>query len=216
MTLPLAARNRLAELILESLHDARARRGLEAMAGISGPPSSGGQLRDLPAGVPDELCEVRDGLVRARDSLGAHEAALAERSRRAWQAVRHRPLDSVASSLPMALSAAARLFDSGLYFEVHELLEPHWVRAAGSEREALQGLIQVAVGFEHLANGNRRGARALLRDGSAKLAGRTLEGLDLDSFAGAARRCGAELGDDPDAAFDWSAAPVFPARPRHG
>ena len=59
----------------------------------------------------------------------------------------------------MALGQAALLFDGRLYFEVHELLEPYWLRAAGRERETLQGLIQVAVGFHHLSNGNG-GARA--------------------------------------------------------
>jgi predicted metal-dependent hydrolase len=79
-----------------------------------------------------------------------------------------------------------RLFDAGLFFEVHEVLEPHWASARPPERDALQGLIQVAVGWQHLANGNSAGARALLAEGAARLHGRSLLGVDLDPFARAA------------------------------
>ena len=77
---------------------------------------------------------------------------------------------------------------------------------------ALQGLIQIAVGFEHLVNGNRRGARALLRDGSAKAAAHWLEGLDLGPFSLAVRRCGEDIGGEAAAPFDWSTVPRFPGR----
>ena len=86
-------------------------------------------------------------------------------------------------SLGAALDQAADLFDAGLYFEVHELLEPYWMRAGGGEREILQGLIQVAAGFHHLANGNLKGARSLLDEGSAKLLGQRLEGRAVSPFA---------------------------------
>ena len=75
------------------------------------------------------------------------------------------------------------MFDGRLYFEVHELLEPYWLRAAGRGRETLQGLIQVAVGFHHLSNGNGGGARALLHDGAAKLLAREIGGIAVDAFA---------------------------------
>jgi predicted metal-dependent hydrolase len=70
---------------------------------------------------------------------------------------------------------------------VHELLEPHWRRAQdAATRESLQGLIQIAVAWQHLANGNVAGARSLLAEGAARLQGRTLEGIALDGFARAA------------------------------
>ena len=100
-----------------------------------------------------------------------------------------------------ALAAAAALFDAGLYFEVHELLEPYWTRAAGAERQALQGLIQVAVAFQHRDNGNVEGARSLLVDGSARLREGRLSGLALDRFAAAAGAAAARVDD---------AAPPFP------
>src|SRR5262249_59431356 len=89
-----------------------------------------------------------------------------------------------------ALDAAAALFDAPLYFEVHELLEPFWRDAGGGEREALQGLIQIAVGYQHLANGNLAGARALLDEGCRRLEGRYLEGMDLDAFGRGVGRAG--------------------------
>ncbi|MGH7399760.1 MAG: DUF309 domain-containing protein, partial [Candidatus Rokuibacteriota bacterium] len=103
---------------------------------------------------------------------------------------------------------------AGLYFEVHEVLEPYWIRAEGADREALQGLIQVAVGFQHLANGNLEGARALLRDGATRLAGHRLGGRTLSRFAGEVARCLREisaLGAEAGTRFDWSAVPRFPA-----
>jgi hypothetical protein len=40
----------------------------------------------------------------------------------------------------------------------------------------------VAVGFQHLSNGNVNGARALLHDGCGRILERTLEGVPLDPF----------------------------------
>ena len=68
------------------------------------------------------------------------------------------------------LDRTEALANHGLFFEVHELLEPVWFRAPEPERTALQGLIQVAVAFHHLENDNREGARSLLTLGVAKLA----------------------------------------------
>lgn len=159
-TLPLRPRNRLAAIILSSLDRADARRTLGALA---------------------------TGRLSAEEWLGPEAAAqaplLRQRAERARQALRRlgsRPADSTMAG---ALRAAGALFDAGLGFEVHELLEGHWARAAGDEREALQGLIQIAVGYQHLANGNLKGARALLAEGSARLNGRRLPDLDLAPFA---------------------------------
>ena len=92
------------------------------------------------------------------------------------------------------------------------MLEPHWMRAEGSARETLQGLIQAAVGYQHLANGNLEGARALLHDGAAKLLGGRLAGRDLDAFARAVAGHSRELTlpDARAAGFDWSCVPRVP------
>jgi hypothetical protein len=163
-TLPLRARNRLAETILVALRDAAARRRL-------------GELASGAAPLDDWFGPAE----RARAPL------LERRARQAAHALRDAPFISGEPPLAAALGQAALLFDAGLGFEVHELLEAYWTRAAGAEREALQGLIQVAVGYQHLANGNVDGARLLLEEGSARLTGRRLAGLDLDAFAAAVR-----------------------------
>jgi predicted metal-dependent hydrolase len=75
------------------------------------------------------------------------------------------------------------------------VLEPHWTRSAGAARQALQGLIQVAVGFQHLANGNLEGARALLAEGGMRLRDGRLAGLDLDRFAEGVAGAASQLTD---------------------
>jgi uncharacterized protein len=142
-----------------------------------------------------------------------HAAELAERAERACRLFAGRPLDLADAPLEMALRQAALLFDGRFYFEVHELLEPYWLRAAGRERETLQGLIQVAVGFHHLGNGNGAGARALLHDGAAKLLGRHIGGVAVDRFARAIISTLDEvirLGVEAPGRFLWSSVPRFP------
>ena len=206
MTLPLPLRNRLAELILHALRDREARRGLEAVAAACADPRALDPAVSPPEGFPAELFD--------RAGFGPHAAALGERASRAARALADRPLAPAGPPLPAALADAATLYEAGLYFETHEVLEPLWMRAAGAEREALQGLIQVAVGFQHLANGNLGGARALLRDGATKLAGHRLDGRDTSAFAAEVARCLGEiiaLGADAPRRFDWSRVPRFPA-----
>ena len=142
-----------------------------------------------------------------------HAAELAERAERARRLFEGRPLDLADAPLETALRQAALLFDGRLYFEVHELLEPYWLRAAGGERETLQGLIQVAVGFHHLGNGNGAGARALLHDGAAKLLGRHIGRVAVDAFARAVVSTLDDvirLGVDAPTRFSWSSVPRFP------
>lgn len=159
--LPLRPRNRLAKLILAALRDARAR---EELAALARTPKSG---------------PGRDWLDA---SQRGYAGVLRERAGQAFAALAALPLGG-GGSLAEVLAEAAALYDAGLYFEVHELLEPWWRQAHGEAREALQGLVQVAVGYQHLANGNPGGARALLEEGSARLRGRALERLPLDAFA---------------------------------
>jgi hypothetical protein len=181
-TVPLRARNRLAGMILAALSDEEARQALTALAGRS----------ELPPGWL-EADEVH------------HREALAERARRAVVALRGRPLDAPNPSLAGAMASARILFDAGLYFEVHELLEPHWQQAQGGLREALQGLIQIGVGYQHLANGNLAGARALLAEGAARLRRAAVPELDAEEFLRGIHDC---LRRFPECAH---AVPRFPA-----
>ena len=177
MALPLPLRNRLAELVLDSLHDPRARNTLSALVRFCGEPEGAPAppevVSEFPAALHNEHRRFRE--------------ELCERTLRAWEVVRDRPLAGGEPALAEALNQAADLFDAGLYFEVHELLEAYWMRSEGATREALQGLIQIAVGFQHLVNGNLEGAGMLLEEGSAKAEGKRLEGRDLNDFARAVR-----------------------------
>lgn len=170
-TLPLPLRNRLAETILAALHDEHARRELTALATV----------------------DAAQRWLHGADARWV--APLLERARQASAALAGRPLHAATTDLAQALDDAAALFDAGLHFEVHELLESHWATAEGNEREALQGLIQAAVAFQHLANGNLAGARSLLVEASTRLRGRHLLGRDLDAFARAAAAAAAAVAD---------------------
>ena len=101
---------------------------------------------------------------------------------RALRAVRGLDRTALGADVARACRVAAALWAEGLFFEVHEVLEDVWQRTAGAERQALQGVIQIAVAFHHLAHGNRRGARSLLGEGRARLAAvppETLATVDL-------------------------------------
>ena len=212
MSLPLPMRNRLADLILESLHEERARAGLRALVAVCDDPRALDGAAVLPEKFPGDFFERQPNGLHMRRGWEAHAEEFCGRARRGWAVVRARALDPQPAPLSAALAAAARLFDAGLFFEVHEQLEPYWLHAEGRERETLQGLIQVAVGFQHLANGNLPGARALLQDGAAKLRAGAIPSLDLPAFADAVERCRqglAERSDSPSP-FDWTQVPEFP------
>ena len=213
MALPLPLRNRLADLILDALHDPQARQALEVVVAVC--VESGGvpAAQPIPNAFPADLFEHREGVWRLKGAWKAYEVEFAERAERARRMLRRRPFDPADPPLATALVSAALLFHAHLYFEVHELLEPYWLRADGGDREALQGLIQVAVGFQHLANGNIRGARSLLHDGCGRVLERTLEGVPLDPFGRALQQSldrVLALGDDAPAGFDWNEVPRFP------
>ena len=178
-TLPLPLRNRLAATILEAVGDVQARRVLATVA-------------ESPATwlAADE---------------GQWAALLAARARRASEALAALP-PSASHELDAVLEVAERLYEAGLYFEVHEWLEPHWMTASGTMRETLQGLIQMAVGWQHLANDNLPGARSLLTEGAARLRGQRLGARDLDAFGRATATAATSL---PSAA-----PPPFPRRQR--
>ena len=211
--LPPPLRNRLADLVLEALHDGEARRGLEALAAVCADPRALDAAAP-PGAFPADLFDRGPEGWRIKSGYRQHAAPFAERAARAARALAHRPLAPEDPPLETVLDHAATLFAAGLYFEVHEVLEPRWLRAEGPARRALQGLIQAAVGYQHLANGNLEGARALLHDGATKLRGQRLAGRDLDAFARAVAGHSRELaGDHAEAAhrFDWSRVPPFPS-----
>ncbi len=190
-------RNRLAEWCLAALADAAADASIDALAAFA--------LRTAPNGVAAGLSAqqrrvledsglfepAQEGL-RLRSDFAADLEALRWRAARFAEALsRCRSECGVAPAgeprVPWALCAAAALFNAGLFFEVHELLEDRWREAEGDLKTFLQGLVQVAVGLHHHANGNLRGAIALLEEGNAKLAGfgREAHGVELATFRAA-------------------------------
>ena len=60
-------------------------------------------------------------------------------------------------------------FNGGNYFDAHEVWEELWSEYYLKDREFIQGLIQLAVCFVHLQNGNINGARSLLNKSTKKL-----------------------------------------------
>ena len=51
-------------------------------------------------------------------------------------------------------------FNSGQYFEAHEVWEDLWRVAEGPLKRFYQGMIQAAVGLHHLSHDNHRGAHS--------------------------------------------------------
>lgn len=63
------------------------------------------------------------------------------------------------------------LWDEGMFFEVHEILEPPWYQApAGPDKSALQGMIRAAGVYIFLEAGRR--------DSAASMAAKAISGLD--------------------------------------
>lgn len=60
-------------------------------------------------------------------------------------------------------------FNQRLFFECHETLEGVWQKHEDSDRELIQGIIQIAVGYYHLLNDNSVGALKLLRRGLGRV-----------------------------------------------
>ncbi len=77
---------------------------------------------------------------------------------------------------------AKLLFEKGLYFEVHEILEEVWMGEFGKDRDFLQALIQIGVAYYHLENFNTRGFELLLQNALELLEGYsgTLYGVNVD------------------------------------
>ena len=68
-----------------------------------------------------------------------------------------------------------KLFQEGMnqykamdYFEAHEAWEDLWSDYYLEDKKFVQGLIQLAVSFVHIGNGNLNGAKSLLRKSKEK------------------------------------------------
>src|SRR5437868_13092514 len=75
-------------------------------------------------------------------------------------------------------------FNSGEYFDAHEVWEELWQDCPAADRRFYQSLIQAAVALYHGGNGNRAGAARLLDSGRRYMAPYRPAhcGLDVDGF----------------------------------
>jgi len=180
--LPLPLRNALATLAIAALDDDDAAAALAWCAG-GGRPGDAAARRLAAVHLVDPGGDALVDVHRPHaDAIHAH----AVRALRAAAAHRSAP-PARQEAVARAVSAAAALWGERLFFEVHEVLEAVWKDAVGDVRQALQGVIQIAVAFHHLAHGNVRGARTLMREGRARVgaAPRALPSLDADALLAA-------------------------------
>lgn len=67
------------------------------------------------------------------------------------------------------LAIAVALFNQQDFYSCHDLLEGMWLDAYGLDQTFYRGLLQIAVGFYHLSNGNWRGSAIILGEGISNL-----------------------------------------------
>lgn len=171
--------------------------------------------------IPLALAHNGWDLVISRD----HQEELGEvtlKARAFWDALRrlYERAGGPTRDLEEVVARAATLFNVGLYFEFHEILEGHWMgQAKGPTRQFLQGLIQIAIGFYQVERHNPVGALAQFQKGLEKAEGlgdRYL-GIELAQFLAAVRTCRdavAALGAPRIADFDPALVPTLrPLRP---
>jgi hypothetical protein len=133
---------------------------------------------DLPIGSRDALARMlMDALADQRKDAAIEDALARARAFGEMRAIADR-LDAYREVLGVVprgkglgarLSQAQAMFAVGLFFEVHEVLEPAWLSARDRERRWLQGLIQAAVAWYHWQRGNVAGARSLAGSAAEKL-----------------------------------------------
>ena len=72
------------------------------------------------------------------------------------------------------------LFNSCQWYKSHDVFEEIWHETGGSERQLLQGILQVAVAQVHLENSNINGATILYGEALGRLKRYQLTNLGLD------------------------------------
>ncbi|WP_017326137.1 DUF309 domain-containing protein [Synechococcus sp. PCC 7336] len=89
-----------------------------------------------------------------------------------------------------AFQTAIDQFNAREFYACHDTLEALWIEAMEPQRTFYQGILQLAVGYYHLLNGNWRGAVILLGEGLSRLERYCPDYLELDvaALANASRR----------------------------
>lgn len=68
-----------------------------------------------------------------------------------------------ADELPELALAGLNEFNSGNYYEQHDLFEALWVKTEGPVRDLYRAILQVGVAYYHIKKGNARGALKMLQ-----------------------------------------------------
>jgi len=153
-------------------------------------------FNDRPARtVRNTLSEMLGGCLERREVFAAPPANLLRRYPQPPygdyirdRAARYRAATREARNAAASpVTRAAILWRHGLYFEAHEVLEPHWLAASGAEREGLQGLIQASGVYGHREVGHDAAAARLACKAVARLrrfgdAIGDQEALDIDQL----------------------------------
>ncbi len=100
------------------------------------------------------------------------------------------PLPPLTEAEQALLQRGVAQFNARHYFECHDTLEELWAGLRDERRDFVQGLIQLAVAFYHLGNGNLPGAVRLFDRGLERLRPypAVYEGLETGSLREAALR----------------------------
>lgn len=69
----------------------------------------------------------------------------------------------------LKLRSGIEQFNRQEFFDCHETLEELWMHDSSPERELIQGIIQIAVGYYHHLRDNQVGALKLLTRGLARV-----------------------------------------------
>lgn len=103
-------------------------------------------------------------------------------------------------------------FNRQFFFEAHDIWEELWMETTGQHRLFYQGMIQAAVGFYHLSNGNYKGAGSQFGKSLAKLEQYlpAFAGVDIQLLVDALRECRSDaelLREGKQAQFDEAKIP---------
>jgi hypothetical protein len=100
-------------------------------------------------------------------------------------------------------------FNNREFFGCHETLEKIWVQYKGSQRELIQGIIQLAVAYHHLLHGNKKGALKLMHRALYRLAKYppTAMRIHLADLSISVKSNIKEMGDSPNLKVEEVAIP---------
>ena len=88
--------------------------------------------------------------------------------------------------IPALLKQGLDLFDAGMYFEAHEVLEEFWRDQPEPDRHLTQAIIQIAVGAYHLQRHNYTGAGKLFQRALghlSELEEDAIYGIDIEALS---------------------------------